>query len=231
MIISVGIAFAVHAAMLKFGIGGWASARVAPRVSEVTIQLVTPPPRPKPVSPPKPKPVQKPKPIPKPAPKPAVKPVPATFPEPEPLPVEPDPPPELVSESSSDRIESESPLLASAVTESNPPPAIPADPIARMPAPPDPEPLTLSVPLYDQNPPPAYPRRARRRGYEGTVVLKAFVTETGSVTDVRLVESSGYRLLDQSALKTVRAWHFTPARRGDQPIAMWVTVPVKFELR
>jgi len=29
----------------------------------------------------------------------------------------------------------------------------------------------------------------------------------------------------------VKRWRFDPARKGDQPIAVWVTLPVRFELR
>jgi protein TonB len=91
--------------------------------------------------------------------------------------------------------------------------------------------VRASEPLYHLNPPPSYPRVARRRNYQGTVVLDVLVTADGVVADVRVAASSGYAILDRSALNTVKAWRFAPARKGRQPIEMWVQVPVRFELR
>ena len=36
--------------------------------------------------------------------------------------------------------------------------------------------------------------------------------------------------LDMAAVDAVRKWLFEPARMGKQPIAVWVLLPVKFEL-
>jgi protein TonB len=91
--------------------------------------------------------------------------------------------------------------------------------------------VQASVPRYDLNPPPHYPRVARRRNYAGTVMLDVLVTVEGRVEQVRIVESSGHDVLDQSALKSVKGWQFTPARQGDRPVEMWVQVPVRYELR
>jgi protein TonB len=86
------------------------------------------------------------------------------------------------------------------------------------------------VPLYDLNPPPVYPWVARRRHYQGTVLLDVRVTAQGIVAEVKVARSSGYPVLDRSALKSVRRWRFEPARRGSRPIETWVQVPVRFEL-
>jgi protein TonB len=87
-----------------------------------------------------------------------------------------------------------------------------------------------ATPAYDQIPPPEYPKRARQLGFEGTVVLNVSVNPSGGVDDVKIAVSSGYSLLDQSALRSVRTWRFKPARRGDQPVASWVRVPVRYTL-
>ncbi|MFP4445687.1 MAG: TonB family protein [Desulfosudaceae bacterium] len=88
-----------------------------------------------------------------------------------------------------------------------------------------------AVPLYKSNPPPQYPRLARRRGYQGEVILSVHVNRQGRVDNLWVFESSGYRLLDQAALEAVRSWAFEPGRKGDQPAAMWVKVPVLFQLK
>ncbi len=87
-----------------------------------------------------------------------------------------------------------------------------------------------ATPLYQSNPPPAYPRMARRRGLEGTVTLAVTVLKDGSVNKVRLHKSSGHTLLDKSALKTVKRWRFSPGTKNGRPATMEVLVPVRFNL-
>ena len=88
-----------------------------------------------------------------------------------------------------------------------------------------------AIPLYKKNPPPVYPRKARRRGVEGVVLLEVLVDISGRVADLRVLSSSGHRVLDKAALKSVKKWRFVPARRGDESVEMWVRVPVRFELK
>jgi len=88
-----------------------------------------------------------------------------------------------------------------------------------------------AVPFYKINPPPRYPRTARRRGIQGTVVLSVYVDVQGRVDNLWVFESSGYRVLDNSALEAVKKWSFEPGRKGDTKVAMWVNVPVRFELQ
>jgi protein TonB len=90
--------------------------------------------------------------------------------------------------------------------------------------------LQEAMPEYDKNPALEYPMRARQLGFEGTVVLNVRITQKGGVEDVKIAASSGYSLLDQSALRSVKTWRFKPARRGDQPVAAWVQVPVRYTL-
>lgn len=90
--------------------------------------------------------------------------------------------------------------------------------------------ITLAKPRYDGNPKPPYPRIARRRGYEGIVVLKVEILRSGRVGELRVKRSSGHHILDKSALKTVKKWKFIPAKRGEDPIRMWAEIPIKFEL-
>ena len=91
-------------------------------------------------------------------------------------------------------------------------------------------PITLARPRYDRNPKPPYPRIARRRGYEGVVVLKAEILPNGRVGELRIRRSSGHYILDKSALRTVKKWKFIPAKRGEEPIRIWAEIPIKFTL-
>lgn len=44
------------------------------------------------------------------------------------------------------------------------------------------------------------------------------------------VHESSIEALDQAALEVARAMRFNPARNGDQPVAMWVLIPVRFQV-
>lgn len=88
-----------------------------------------------------------------------------------------------------------------------------------------------AIPLYRENPPPKYPRIARRKGYEGTVVLEVLVNPEGKVANCRLVRSCGHSVLDKAAMKSIRNWLFQPGMRGDKKVEMWVKVPIRFQLK
>ena len=88
-----------------------------------------------------------------------------------------------------------------------------------------------SRPSYAENPKPLYPQEARERGYEGEVVLKVEVLISGRVGQIEIKKSSGYELLDRSALTTVKQWRFIPAKKDETPIPLWVNIPVKFQLQ
>lgn len=86
-------------------------------------------------------------------------------------------------------------------------------------------------PIYRSNPPPKYPRMARRKKYQGVVILDVLVNQNGGVGDIRIFRSSGYSILDKAAINAVKGWLFEPGKRGDMPVDMRVTVPVHFRLR
>lgn len=88
-----------------------------------------------------------------------------------------------------------------------------------------------AVPLYRLNPPPAYPYVARKRRYEGLVLLAVLILPDGRVGESRLARSSGYTVLDEAARRAVRSWVFAPGSRGGVPVAMEVEVPVRFTLQ
>ena len=93
-----------------------------------------------------------------------------------------------------------------------------------------PEVVGEAVPRAEINRPPEYPVLARRRGWEGTVMLAVDVGANGRVREVRIHESSSYGLLDEAALEAVEQWQFMPGTKNGRPIAMQVLVPVHFVL-
>lgn len=80
------------------------------------------------------------------------------------------------------------------------------------------------------NPGPEYPRSARRRGDEGTVVLRVTVSATGLPQQIQIRSSSGFQTLDQAAVDAVEGWRFIAARRGDIAVAATIDVPIAFRL-
>jgi protein TonB len=88
----------------------------------------------------------------------------------------------------------------------------------------------LARPLAGYQVKPRYPESARRAGAQGVTHLKVRVLENGSVGEVLVEQSAGFRELDFSAMEAVKKWLFEPARRGKETVAVWVHLPVKFEL-
>jgi len=78
---------------------------------------------------------------------------------------------------------------------------------------------------------PAYPSSARRLGIQGMTTLRVFVAADGSVGEVVVQESAGHPDLDSAAADAVKRWRFEPARRGTEPVGVWVLLPVQFRLR
>jgi TonB family protein len=87
-----------------------------------------------------------------------------------------------------------------------------------------------AYPLYRENMPPVYPEIARVRGYEGVVLVAAEILPNGRVGNMKIRKSSGYTILDQSALEGVKPWKFEPAKKSGKQFTIWVEVPIKFVL-
>ena len=63
------------------------------------------------------------------------------------------------------------------------------------------------------------------------VTLRVFVLKDGSVGQAAVLRSSGFRMLDNSALWTVRStWRFLPALHDGLAVDSWVEIPIKFVL-
>lgn len=90
--------------------------------------------------------------------------------------------------------------------------------------------VTPVAPNYLDNPIPMYPLRARKKGHEGTVILDITVSPNGEPTQIKILKSSGYNSLDQSAKQSVMQWTFISAKKNNRPIEANVEVPITFEL-
>ena len=83
----------------------------------------------------------------------------------------------------------------------------------------------------ENNARPRYPMMARRRGYEGVVILRVLVSRDGEALDVRISETSGYSMLDEEAKKAVKKFLFEPGKEDGVITDMWVNIPIRFQLK
>lgn len=171
--------------------------------------VVAPPPPPVVETPPPPPP---PVPKPKPRPKPVVKPQPKPRPEPPPSPASVAPPPVSVAPTAV----SVAPTAPVAIP--GPPVVVPREPV-----------YVAPVPVGKVQP--NFPLLARRRGWEGTVVVRFDVDTDGKVANVDVAESSGRSVLDEEAVRAVKRRPFKPATRDGVPVTAQHTIRITFKLR
>jgi periplasmic protein TonB len=106
----------------------------------------------------------------------------------------------------------------------------------------------VTVPQGNVNPPPQiapgvvslayrssplkFPVQALRQRMSGTVLLRVLVDERGKPVDVVVEQSSGFKLLDNSAREQVLStWLFQPAVIEGHTVKAWARVPVSFTLQ
>lgn len=86
-------------------------------------------------------------------------------------------------------------------------------------------------PLAVVNPPPVYPRQAKRHGLQGEALLNVLVDSAGKVIQVQVASSTGHGILDKSAVQAMWKWLFQPGSKDGLASEMWVTIPVRFQLQ
>jgi len=86
----------------------------------------------------------------------------------------------------------------------------------------------VEVPTCRSCPVPTYTARARKARAQGTIVLSAVVSENGRARGITVVKSLGFGLT-QKAIEAVSEWHFKPATREGEPVA--VVVPIEVTMR
>jgi protein TonB len=75
---------------------------------------------------------------------------------------------------------------------------------------------------------PVYPPIAKAARVQGTVVLQAKISKTGSIEDLHVV--SGPAMLQQAALDAVKSWRYRPYLLNNEPVEVETTVNVIFTL-
>ena len=96
-----------------------------------------------------------------------------------------------------------------------------------------------------------YPEVARAAGVEGKVIVSIYINENGNVTGHKVKEhfeaieqkdkkykdiskitlEKAYQACEEAAIKALSVSSWKPALQKDKPVGVWVTVPVKFDLK
>ncbi|HJZ12475.1 MAG TPA: energy transducer TonB, partial [Acidobacteriota bacterium] len=74
-----------------------------------------------------------------------------------------------------------------------------------------------------------YPEVARRARIQGTVILEAVITKTGTVEEMKILRAL-HPVLDQAAMNAVKQWKYKPAVLNGRPVKVYFTVTVNFQL-
>jgi len=77
-----------------------------------------------------------------------------------------------------------------------------------------------------------YTEPAKAAKIEGDVVMRAVVHANGTVGEVKVTQSLDSRYgLDREAVKALRQWEFTPAKKDGKPVAVKMTFTTRFTLK
>ena len=77
---------------------------------------------------------------------------------------------------------------------------------------------------------PQYPAGALRNGVEGEVEVEFTVRADGSVADVEVIRANPRGVFEQSAVRAVLRWQFTPKRENGVTVPVRTRQVIRFEL-
>jgi periplasmic protein TonB len=75
---------------------------------------------------------------------------------------------------------------------------------------------------------PQYPPIPKAMGIQGTVVLQATISKSGTIENLHVI--SGPAMLQQAALDAVKTWRYKPYMLNEQPVEVETTVNVVFSI-
>lgn len=90
------------------------------------------------------------------------------------------------------------------------------------------QPFVTGAPVIYQ-PPMDYPREARERGREGTVVVAFLVNEKGEVERYRILEADPPLIFDSVVNAAVPSFRFAPAMRNGKPSSYETRLTLSFK--
>ena len=75
-----------------------------------------------------------------------------------------------------------------------------------------------------------YPEFAKKAGIEGRVIVQFVVNEQGNVVNPKVVRGV-HKLLNEEAVKAVKAQKFKPGKQRGKPVKVQMSLPVTFRLQ
>lgn len=85
-----------------------------------------------------------------------------------------------------------------------------------------PEPLTRISPTY--------PPEAREAGIEGTVILQLLISKEGKTAKTNIIQGVDGSGLNDAAVTAIKDMSWKPALFNDEPVSVWITLPLHFKL-
>ncbi|MDH5601026.1 MAG: energy transducer TonB [Gammaproteobacteria bacterium] len=76
-----------------------------------------------------------------------------------------------------------------------------------------------------------YPRIAKHNGWQGKVTLSFIINNDGKITHHKILHSSGYRILDEAALKTIsKVNHINISKKSMDYNSVNIELPIYFKI-
>lgn len=85
--------------------------------------------------------------------------------------------------------------------------------------------------LISQPQPVKYPRWALQQGWEGEMVIAVEVLLNGKVGRYKVMQSTGYKTLDETAVEAIKGWKFHPAVENGKEVVTCMQVAVRFQIQ
>ena len=76
-----------------------------------------------------------------------------------------------------------------------------------------------------------YPKKARKMGVSGYVVMNLLINKQGGVEKVKVLESQPANIFDDVAVTGVKTWRFKPAQYKGEAVKVWAKQKVRFDLQ
>ena len=86
----------------------------------------------------------------------------------------------------------------------------------------------MPIPIFKMKP--FYPFRARRLNITGEVKVSFVVDEYGHVSQVKIIEAKPPGIFEDSVIKALPSWRFSPGKIGGQSVATLVVTTIEFNM-
>ena len=83
--------------------------------------------------------------------------------------------------------------------------------------------------LLESSVPPVYPEVARQAGVEGDVVLRAYISSEGRVTELKVL--AGPPILARAAIDAVQQWRYQPVKINGRATNVVTTLVIAFRMQ